>query len=50
MTVTLDTGAIVDLTGNGSTTMSGSYIVGTGHSSSDLTISSLDSSSVTDLA
>ncbi len=47
MTVTLDTGIQVNLSGDGDTSMSGTYTVGTGENSVDLTISSINSASVT---
>lgn len=45
--VTLNTGATVTLTGDGDTTMSGTYSVGSDESSADLTISSINSANIT---
>jgi hypothetical protein len=47
MDVTLNTGATVTLTGDGSTTMSGTYTVDAGENSADLTITSIDSANIT---
>lgn len=47
MAVTLDTGIQVNLTGDGDTSMSGIYTIGSWEASSDLTVASIDSASVT---